>query len=119
MTRSELERRNEERTTFTGTFERFGTKSGWMGTADKTVLLKDIRRRGAYVCDHLWFNFTKAFARLNLQPGDVVQFDARVKEYVKGYFGNDYSKAIDHLPALDYKLSFPTRVVKLPPDYVP
>lgn len=112
--RKALAARDEERATFHGTFERYGTKNGWQGRQEKTVLLKDIcDQTGKRVCDHLWFNLTKAFALLNLQVGDGVAFDARVKAYEKGYFGRRYDV---YKPAeIDYKLSHPTRVRKVEP----
>lgn len=110
--RKALAGRENERATFKGIFERFGLKSGWTGYPEKTVLLKDIvDAHGAKVCDHLWFRLTLGFARLRLQPGDVVQFDARVKEYLKGYRG--YREDVDKPVELDYKLSHPTKVVRL------
>lgn len=112
--RKALAAREDERASFSGTFERFGTKNGWQGRQEKTVLLKDIYAQdGTRVCDHLWFNLTKALALLNLQPGDAVQFDARVKAYEKGYFGRRWDV---YKPAeIDYKLSHPTRVRKVAP----
>ena len=110
--RHALQALEEVRATFTGTFERFGSKRGWQGREDKTVLLRGIvDTAGNAVCDHLWFNHTVAFARLRLQPGDVVTFDARVKEYVKGYFGrrDEVYRPVE----VDYKLSHPTRVRKV------
>jgi hypothetical protein len=99
------------RTTFRGTFERLGTKNGYMGP-EKTVLLKDIENIGGkIICDHLWFNLTKGFSRLGLRQGDVVEFDARVTKYEKGYKGRrwDVYKPIE----TDYKLSHPTKVKKV------
>ena len=111
--RKKLAKREGERATFHGAFERFGIKSGWKGHEEKTVLLKDVcDASGVIVSDHLWFNFTKAFALLNLQPGDGVQFDARVKNYVKGYFGRR-DDVFDRPAEVDYKLSHPTKVVKV------
>jgi len=109
--RKALAQRDGERTTFLGTFERLGTKRGWVGD-QPTVLLKDIRTPdGTPICDHLWFNLTRQFASLNLTPGDVVQFDARVREYEKGYKGRreDVYVPIE----IDYKLSHPTKVSKV------
>jgi hypothetical protein len=110
--RTALEAREEERATFQGTFARYGTKHGWQGREEKTVLLKDIcDQTGKRICDHLWFNMTKAFALLNLQPGECVEFDARVKAYLKGYQGrrDDVWKLVE----VDYKLSHPTKVRKV------
>ncbi len=111
--RTELAYRDGERATFCGTFERFGSKRGWMGD-EPTLLLKDIRTPdGTPICDHLWFNRTQQFAALDLAPGDVVQFDARVKAYEKGYKErrDDVYVPIE----TDYKLSHPTKVQKVAP----
>jgi len=109
--RKALQQRDGERATFLGTFERMGSQRGWMGD-EPTVLLRDIRTlSGEPLCDHLWFAFTKAVASLNLTPGDVVQFDARIKEYEKGYKGRreDVYVPVER----DYKLSHPTKVRKV------
>lgn len=118
--RKDLKILDGERLTFTGTFVRFGKKGRfrpkkvgdeWIDY-DETVLLQNIRNReGRAVTDHLWFNYTKGFAGLgDLHEGDVIQFDARVKPYVKGYVNHrDY---IDDRE-VDYKLSHPTRFLLL------
>jgi hypothetical protein len=102
-----------ERTVFRGTFSRFGLKSAYKGPPLKTVLLINITdSSGRIVCDHLWFNFTKGFAALDLKEGDVVEFHARVKDYWKGYRGRRddvWDKPLEK----DYKLSFPTKIRKV------
>lgn len=108
--REKLRERDGLRSHFIGTFERFGTKSGYKGRIEQTVLLINVKdAQGEVVTDHLWFNLTQGFATLNLQPGDEVSFDARVQPYVKGYQGRRddvYDRPVER----DYKLSFPTRV---------
>ena len=75
--RKELRKHIGRRLRFTGTFERLGKKSGWAGE-ETTVLLKNIQTiEGEPVCDYLWFNLTKGFEALALQPGDQVVFEAR------------------------------------------
>lgn len=112
--RQELEKRDGERTTFRGTFARFGSKRGWKGDLP-TVLFQDIRTpTGEPICDHLWMNLTKGIVALDLQIGDVVQFDARVLEYEKGYKGRR-DDVYDAPISIDYKLSHPTRLVKVAP----
>lgn len=109
--RKELEKIEDIRDIFTGTFERFGIKNGWAGQ-EETVLLKDIKdKNDKIVTNHLWFNLTKGFKKLDLQPGDAIQFCARVKEYEKGYKGyrDDVCKPIEY----DYKLSYPTKIKKI------
>ncbi len=104
ISRKELGNNGEVRDTFTGIFERLGSKNGWFG--QRTVLLKDIKNKdGEVVTDHLWFNLTKGFQKLHMRNGDLIQFDARVKAYVKGY--NNIDKRID------YKLSYPTKLKKI------
>lgn len=111
--RKELRDINNARDTFIATYVRNGVKSGWKSVEQPTVLLIDVVRKsdGKYMTDHLWFNLTKSFEEANLKEGDKVQFDARVKEYTKGYRGRreDVYCPIEY----DYKLSYPTKVIKL------
>jgi len=108
--RKVLKQIDEQRCTFTGTFSRFGIKNGYCGPM-KTVLLQHISDEDGYeVADHLWFNLTKGFEALNMQPGDVIQFDGRVQRYTKGYCGRDWEKQIEHPIRDDYKLSRPTKI---------
>ena len=109
--REELKNITNIRQTFIGTFERFGTKSGYMGV-ERTLLLKNILNlNGKFICDHIWFNLTKGFETLNLQEKDQIQFDARVKIYEKGYKG--YRGDIYAPIETDYKLSHPTKLLKI------
>jgi hypothetical protein len=104
------------RANYTGVFVRYGTKNGFKGPVP-TVLLSDIRdAAGQLVCDHLWFNLTKGFESAELCPGDHVQFDARVSKYIKGYMGHVWERALDAPLEEDYKLSYPTRVLRFDPD---
>lgn len=116
--RDELAKRDGLRRRFQGCFVRFGTKSGYKGPPVKTILLKDIAEIASdkIVTDHLWFTMGKQFQRLNLKPGDVVRFNARVTEYVKGYQGRcDDDDAFSVKPCeRDFRLSNPTDIVKIP-----
>ncbi len=106
--REQLEKIEEERLKFTATFSRFGLKNGYRGP-EKTVLLKDVKdAEGNILTDHLWFSYTKGFAKLNLQENDEIEFNARCKRYLKGYFGyrEDVEKDIEE----DFKLSHPSKV---------
>lgn len=100
---------------FTATFVRFGTKKAFKGAPIITLLFEDVRdKHGKEYTDHLWFTNNKQFKSLNLQGGDKISFDARVKPYTKGYRGNreDYDvKPISR----DYKLSHPNNIVKHEP----
>lgn len=117
--RDNLQKINEKRTKFTGVFVRYGTKPRYhvtfcSGTQDPTILLRDIKKSGKIITDHLWFNLTKQFNTLGkLHEGDVIEFYARVKQYVKGYKGrrdDDEFEEQEHPIELDYKLSHPTKI---------
>ncbi len=99
------------RSVFTGTFIRFGEKSGYRGPV-ATVLLKDVRdESGKRLTGHLWFNLTKGFGALDMEEGDTIEFRARVKQYTKGYNGR---REDVYVPiATDYKLSHPTKIRKI------
>jgi hypothetical protein len=117
MARKKLGKLNGDRLKFVGKFERYGTKTGYKGFPKRTILLKDVRvdgedgDGGKVVTDHLWFNYTKGFQNLGeLNKGDNVQFQARVKEYIKGYV--NYRKFIDERE-IDFKLNYPTQIKKV------
>lgn len=107
--RQQLAKQDSIRLSFVGEFQRFGVKTNYHGYSEKTVLLVNIKNtQHETVCDHLWFNFTKQFQTLGeIQPGQQISFDARVKKYVKGYI--NYREFIDN-SSVDYKLSHPTKV---------
>ena len=109
--RTTLQKREEERGSFTGTFRKYGLKSGYKGPSTSTILLSHIRdSEGRVICDHLWFSLTKGFESLGtLTEGDIIQFEARVKEYRKGYVNKRIG--IDERKT-DYKLSHPTKIIK-------
>lgn len=109
--REGLKNINGERLRFIAEFERFGSKKAFKGPPIITLLFTNIRdKRGIIFTDHIWFTINKTFERLNLKPGDLISFDARVRSYIKGYRGNredEYSKPVSR----DYKLSHPTNVI--------
>lgn len=103
--RDKLARVEGSRASFVASFGRFGTKNGYQGRQVKTILLTDVKdTAGNDICDHIWFTLTKGFEALNLQPGERVAFDGRVKPYWKGYEGDD------QMQERDYKLSHPTHI---------
>ena len=111
-----LREREAQRFRVRATFERYGTKPGWQGRTEETILFKNIVRAdtGEVLADHLWFNKTGGFQKLGpLKSGDRVEFDARVKQYWKGYFGRRWEAQLDNPPQKSYKLSHPTRIVKV------
>lgn len=102
----------EERHMFKATFGRYGTKRGYKGRIESTILLINVKdENDNLLTDHLWFNLTSGFGSLDLKEGDEVTFYGRVKYYLKGYFGN---KADVHVPIeYDVKISHPTKVRKI------
>ena len=110
--RQELKKMQEQRRTFIGIFKRYGTKSNWHGCPEKTILLVNIKdSNGKIVTDHIWFKITNGFKSLGeLKEEDKIQFNARVKKYVKGYAG--YKEEVQWEKPLedDYKLNFPTKI---------
>ena len=107
--RKELADKEGERRSFRATFVRFGSKQGYQGYKEETILFKNIMDVSTrkLIADHVWFNLTKGFERLSLKPGAQVTFDARIKEYHKGYVNRRYG--IDNRKK-DYRLSHPTNV---------
>ena len=99
-----------ERKKFRAQFSRFGKKTNYKGYSEETVLLKSIidSDTGEEVADHLWFSLTKSFEKLSLKEGVVVEFEARVKSYQKGYVNSRYK--IGNRKR-DFKLSHPTKIV--------
>ena len=114
--RKALGKQEGVRGTFRGTLERSGTKRGWKGVTEITLLFTNITDvSGTVVCDHLWFNNTEGFASLGpWEPGDIVEFDARVTAYTKGYAGYREEVCFEKPLERDYKLSRPTRMKKVP-----
>lgn len=109
MIRKRLAGSEGERRKFRARFERFGKKAGYTGYSETTVLLKNVTDvlTNEHVTDHLWFAFTKGFENLHLEEGMIVEFEARVKKYAKGYVNKSYGI---NQRAQDYKLSHPTRI---------
>jgi len=110
--RKELKKLDDERDVFRGVFSKYGLKTGYKGSSTETLLLISIRDANSnLICDHLWFNLTKGFEKLGaLKKGEVVQFEARVKKYRKGYINK--RAGIDQ-STLDYKLSNPTKIERV------
>ena len=113
--RRELKKIKGQRKTFRGTFKRYGDKSNWHGFPEKTILLIDVKDSdGKIVTDHIWLRMTKGFGRLGeMEEGDKIQFDARVKEYTKGYAGNKEKYQMERPLENDFKLNFPTKIKKV------
>jgi hypothetical protein len=113
MTREVLGQREGKRGRFTATVKRFGSKPAYKGPPIVTLLLVDVRdEAGTQVTDHLWFTVRKQLKELDAQPGDQIEFTARVTPYVKGYRGR--REDFDLPPvSMDYRLSHPTQFKKV------
>lgn len=110
--REKLQKIDGLRKKFRGTFVRYGAKTNFKGYREKTILLQDVEcvNDKRIYCDHLWFNLTKEFAKIDLKEGDIISFHARVKEYYKGYKGYREEAQWERPIERDYKLSYPTKI---------
>ena len=113
--RKELKKYTGQRLRFTATVEKYGSKRNWNGFPEETILFKEVKflETGQLATDHIWFTVGKTIKESNLSVGDRVQFDARVKPYVKGYV--NYNVFVDERRA-DLKLSNPAKFLKIPDD---
>lgn len=98
-----------ERKRFRAVFSRLGKKTNYQGYSEDTILLNHVREAESLriVTDHVWFSYTKGFEKIKLTEGCVIEFEARVKEYNKGYVNNRYSLS---KRTIDFKLSNPTQI---------
>lgn len=114
--RKELQKIAGLRQRFTARFVRFGSKPAYKGAPIVTLLFEDVKDKyGKEYTDHIWFINNKGFKQLNLQPGEQISFDARVKPYIKGYRGKkEYDEdSYDPKPlSKEYKLSHPNNIIK-------
>jgi len=116
--RDQLKTVNGKRIVVFGIVGRFGKKSAYKGPPIQTICLIDlVDKNNVPVCDHIWIVVGKQVAGLNLSVGDKICFEGRVKEYWKGYKGN--RDDVYSLVTKDYKLSNPTKFLKLNTDNAP
>lgn len=107
--RKGLEKQAGARKKFQATFVRLGKKTNYHGFTEETILLKNIidLETNKIVTEHLWFTYTKTFQQIPLVEGVQIEFEARIKKYIKGYKNSKYK--IDRRQE-DYKLSHPTKI---------
>jgi len=110
--RKELATRAGVRKKFRAIFIRIGKKTNFKGYSEDTILLKDVCEADTsnLVTDHLWFSYTQSFEKIVLTEGTVIEFEARVKEYSKGYMNRALGK---NKRSTDYKLCHPTKIRKV------
>ena len=109
--RKELAAEEGKRKKFKAVFDRVGKKVNYKGYSEETILLKNVvdLESQKVVADHVWFSYTQGFSKASLKPEDVIEFEARVKEYRKGYVNRNYK--INN-STTDFKLSNPTKIKK-------
>ncbi len=110
--RKELAAQAGDRKKFRATFSRIGKKTNFKGYSEDTILLTEVREADTnkLVADHLWFSYTQGFEKIVLTEGTVLEFEARVKEYSKGYVNKSLRL---NQRNTDYKLSHPTKIKKV------
>ncbi len=107
--RTKLQAQEGQRKKFQAVFVRFGKKVNFRGLSEETILLKNIidLEDQRLVSDHAWFSYTKAFQKVKLEPDTLVEFEARVKKYNKGYVNKRYGI---NRTTTDYRLSHPSKI---------
>ena len=110
--RNELAKSDGQRKKFTAIFSRIGSKKNYKGYSEPTMLLTSVidLETNKKVTDHLWFTLTKGFETAGIKEGKegaAIEFEARIKEYKKGYVNDRYKI---NSTELDYKLSHPTKI---------
>ena len=107
--RKNLEDKIGQRKKFRAVFTRFGKKVNYNGYSDTTILLTNIidTETNSLVTDHHWFAYTKGFEKIQLKEGVMIEFEARVKMYKKGYVNR---ALLINKRQSDYKLSHPTHI---------
>jgi hypothetical protein len=110
--RKSLAKEEGERKRFRAQFVRIGKKINYKGHSEETILLKNICDAGSGIrlTDHVWFSYTQSFQKAQLTEGCLLEFDARVKKYSKGYVNK---KLGVNNETIDFKLSNPTKIVAL------
>lgn len=74
-----------ERIRVIGPVVRFGSRIGWTGLKEPTLLIGPIHDAGGrFLTDHLWLRKGRRLAALNPQPGDTLALTGRVAPYYRG-----------------------------------
>jgi hypothetical protein len=107
--RTKLSQQNGARKKFRATFTRIGKKTNYNGYSEDTILLSNVcdAATNEVVTDHVWFTYSKGFENAHLQVGMLIEFEARIKEYTKGYVNRGLGM---NKKTSDYKLSHPTKI---------
>ncbi|HEV8514893.1 MAG TPA: hypothetical protein VGQ59_16525 [Cyclobacteriaceae bacterium] len=110
--RKELAKEEGKRKKFKALFDRVGKKVNYKNYSEETILLKNVvdLETNKIIADHIWFSYTQSFIKASISVGDTLEFEARVKEYRKGYVNRNYK--INNT-SKDFKLSNPTKIKKV------
>ena len=100
-----------ERKKFHATFVRWGKKTNYHGFSEETLLFKNVvdLASNKIVTEHVWFAYTKNFQKISFEPGMLIEFEARVRQYTKGYKNSRYNI---NRQTIDYRLSHPTKIAR-------
>lgn len=111
--RKELKPLDGQRLMFSAVVDGFG-KRYFKDKEIPTILFREVKivSDGKLVTDHLWFTQGKCWS--DMQIGQRVQFEARVKAYEKGYKGK--REVLDAPIRTDYKLERPSKIVLISDD---
>lgn len=101
-----------KRLRFEGVVQRTGFHTVYRGLDLHTLLVKNIKiaDRKTIICDHIWL--TEEIHLEGMEAGDIIQFDATVTTYYKGYKGRRWD-VYDSPIELDYRLDQPTEVIRI------
>jgi|LSQX01.1.fsa_nt_gb hypothetical protein len=81
------------------------------GRVFRSALLRSVRSAsGQRLTDHVWINQPWAFEDADVEPGDCIAFTGRVREYVKGFHGEDVELRMKNPYRIDYLVANPCRV---------
>jgi len=115
--RTELAKLQGKRCTFMATFERYGSrKIAFSIYPQITMLFLNVteKKSGKKVTDHIWMKCGKRMDELGeFIKGEKVQFDARVRIYIKGYRGRLAMEMGEDWSERDWQLSFPTNIKRV------
>jgi hypothetical protein len=106
-----LAARDGQRLVVRARVRKFSRRIGWASVRLPTILLGQITAvDGADLCEHLWLDLGKRMAGLDLKPGDLIEFSARVTPYRRGMLRMPGQPLLFNV---DYSLSYPTKARKI------
>lgn len=105
--RKELKKLDGQRLMFSAVVKGFGVRH-FKDKEIPTILFQQVCKQpeNKMVTDHLWFTQGKCWSDMTI--GQKVEFEARVKQYEKGYKGK--REVVDAMIQTDYKLERPTKI---------